>query len=127
MSKARAPKDTRLALANVISHLESLADTRPDDDPAKLATYRLTFGRDEPRGLGVSRPGTIPTHACGVTRDHRQAVAPFLDAWVIGPLRAIAEHLAGSDSYATTAWIRDIAAEVTAEVTAERARTAEGS
>jgi hypothetical protein len=108
----RAPKDDRLALRTLLAHLESLADTRADDDPGKLAEIADLWPGQAASGsfdAGVSRPGTLPVKACGVGREHRQAVAPFLDSWVIAPLQAVLAHLDGAEDYATEAYVRQTA------------------
>jgi hypothetical protein len=110
--RPRAPKLDRDALRTVLAHLESLADTRPDDDPAKLAAIADGWPAASQRGswdAGVSRPGTVPVKACAIDPATRREVQPFLDSWVIGPLRAILQHLDGAPEYATEAWVRQTA------------------
>lgn len=107
--RPRANQDTRQALADVISHLEALADTRPDDDPAKVATYQRVWGHAPGSNIGVSGPETVPVHGCAIDREHREAVHLYVDSWITEPLRAIAEQLAGTADWSTDNYVRQIA------------------
>jgi hypothetical protein len=106
--RPRVSPTTRAALADVLSHLEALADTRPDDDPDKIACYQRHW-RGVPHGMGVTVTDGLPVHACAIAPEHREAVQSYLESWVIWPLRAVAEQLNGTADWATDAYVRQVA------------------
>lgn len=94
----RGPKAVADVLREALSHLESLADTRPDDDPGKLERYSRVYGKPSGRiQFGVSRSDDLPIHACGIDLEHREAVRLFLDSWVIPGVRDALDALDGKE------------------------------
>jgi hypothetical protein len=94
----RGPKAIADVLREALSHLESLADTRPDDDPGKLERYNSVYGKPSGRiQFGVSHSDDLPIHACGVDREHREVVQPFLESWVIPSVRDALDALDGKE------------------------------
>jgi hypothetical protein len=92
----RGPKAVSEALKVALAHVESLADTRPEDDPAKLERMRGPW----PHGLpdaGITQSPDLPVKGCGVEREHREAVRLFLESWVIPLLRDSVDALDGKE------------------------------
>src|SRR4051812_33154172 len=91
----RGPVGVSVALADALAHLESLTDTRPDDDLAKIARYQEGWPGQEPRDLGVTTDPELPLRACGVSLEHREAVRLFLQSWGIPKVRDALDALDG--------------------------------
>lgn len=104
-NRPRATKATLAALADVISHLEALADTRPNDDAERVATYQRIWNNAPTDDLGVSAPGTIPIHACAVDREHREAARLYVESWILEPLRAVTRQLDGTATWTDEAYL----------------------
>jgi hypothetical protein len=87
----RAPKEAIRRLRIIQARLEALSDsTTPDAGPA---SNPLGHGRtSEATAAIVGRP-----YVTSVTLEHRQAVAPYIDTWILNELAQILPWLEGGE------------------------------
>jgi hypothetical protein len=90
----RGPVGVSNTLREALSHLESLADTRPDDDPVKVERIKQSW-LGGLTNAGATRSLDLPLHACSVAPEHREAVRGFLESWVIPRVRDALDALDG--------------------------------
>lgn len=91
----RGPKGVSNALAEALAKVEALADVRPNDDPEKVKRWERSWKSPLTDDTGVVRSPDLPTSACGIDREHREAVRRYLESWVIPNLRDALDALNG--------------------------------